>query len=46
MLLSTRPFRVGERVRLQGGQIAGTIDGIASSLGLDSRYIAYAIPNV
>jgi small-conductance mechanosensitive channel len=34
VLLSTRPFRVGERVRLQGGQIAGTIEGIAASLGL------------
>ena len=34
VLLSTRPFRVGERVRLQGGQLAGTIDGIAASLGL------------
>ena len=34
VLLSTRPFRVGERVRLQGGQIAGEIEGIASSLGL------------
>ena len=34
VLLSTRPFRVGERVRLQGGQLAGTIEGIAASLGL------------
>jgi small-conductance mechanosensitive channel len=34
VLLSARPFRVGERVRLQGGGIAGTIEGTVSSLGL------------
>ena len=34
VLLSARPFRVGERVRLQGGQIAGQIEGTVSSLGL------------
>jgi small conductance mechanosensitive channel len=34
VLLSTRPFRVGERVRLQGGAVAGTVEGIVSSLGL------------
>jgi small conductance mechanosensitive channel len=34
VLLSTRPFRVGERVRLQGGSLGGAVDGIASSLGL------------
>ena len=34
VLLSARPFRVGERVRLQGGGIAGQIQGIVSSLGL------------
>jgi small-conductance mechanosensitive channel len=34
VLLSTRPFRVGERVRLQGGPLAGTVEGIAGSLGL------------
>src|SRR3954471_13367715 len=34
VLLSTRPFRVGERVRLRGGPMAGSIEGIASSLGL------------
>jgi small conductance mechanosensitive channel len=34
VLLSARPFRVGDRVRLQGGAIAGQIDGIVSSLGL------------
>jgi small conductance mechanosensitive channel len=34
VLLSARPFRVGDRVRLQGGQIAGQIEGIVSSLGL------------
>ena len=34
VLLSARPFRVGERVRLQGGNLAGQIEGIVSSLGL------------
>lgn len=34
VLLSARPFRVGERVRLQGGPLAGTIEGVVSSLGL------------
>jgi small-conductance mechanosensitive channel len=32
VLLSARPFRVGERVRLQGGP--GRIEGVVSSLGL------------
>jgi small conductance mechanosensitive channel len=34
VLLSAGPFRVGDRVRLQGGQIAGQIDGVVGSLGL------------
>lgn len=34
VLLSARPFRVGERVRLQGGNLAGQIEGVVSSLGL------------
>jgi small-conductance mechanosensitive channel len=34
VLLSARPFRVGERVRLQGGLLAGQIEGTVSSLGL------------
>src|SRR5436190_17558854 len=34
VLLSTRPFRVGERVRLVGGALAGAQEGIVSSLGL------------
>jgi len=34
VLLSTRPFRVGERVRLVGGALAGSLEGIVSSLGL------------
>jgi small conductance mechanosensitive channel len=32
LLQSTRPFRVGERVRLVGGALAGSIDGTVSSL--------------
>jgi small-conductance mechanosensitive channel len=34
VLLSARPFRVGERVRLQAGPLAGQIEGVVSSLGL------------
>ena len=34
VLLTARPFRVGERVRLQGGPLAGQIEGTVSSLGL------------
>jgi small conductance mechanosensitive channel len=34
VLLSARPFRVGERVRLQAGAVAGTAEGVVSSLGL------------
>jgi len=34
VLITARPFRVGERVRLQAGAVGGTIEGIVSSLGL------------
>jgi small-conductance mechanosensitive channel len=34
VLLSARPFRVGDRVRLQGGGIGGRIEGVVSALGL------------
>jgi len=34
VLLSTRPFQVGDRVRLQGGVLAGELEGIVGSLGL------------
>lgn len=34
VLLSARPFRVGERVRLQGGALGGQVDGVVGSLGL------------
>ena len=34
VLLSARPFRVGDLVRLQGGGLAGQIEGVVSSLGL------------
>lgn len=40
VLLSARPFRVGDRVRLQGGGLAGQIEGVVSSLGL--LYTTYA----
>ncbi len=34
VMLSARPFRVGERVRFQGGGLAGQIEGTVLSLGL------------
>jgi small conductance mechanosensitive channel len=34
VLISTRPFRVGDRVRLVGGALAGQLEGIVSSFGL------------
>jgi small-conductance mechanosensitive channel len=34
VLLSARPFVVGDRVRLQGGDLAGEMEGIVASLGL------------
>ena len=33
VLLSNRPFRVGERVRLVGGLVGGSVEGTVSSLG-------------
>jgi small conductance mechanosensitive channel len=34
VLISARPFRVGDRVRLQAGGLAGQLEGIVASLGL------------
>ncbi len=34
VLLSARPFRVGERVRFQAGAVGGAVEGTVSSLGL------------
>jgi small conductance mechanosensitive channel len=34
VLLSARPFRVGDRVRFQAGMLAGIVEGVVSSLGL------------
>jgi small-conductance mechanosensitive channel len=34
VLLSARPFRVGDRVRFQAGAVAGQVEGVVSSLGL------------
>jgi small conductance mechanosensitive channel len=34
MLLTARPFRVGERVRMQGGTLGGQVEGTVASLGL------------
>ena len=35
VLLTARPFRVGERVRLQAGALGGVLEGVVSSLGSD-----------
>jgi small-conductance mechanosensitive channel len=34
VLLSARPFRVGDQVRLQAGAVGGVLEGVVSSLGL------------
>ena len=34
VLLTTRPFAVGDRVKLRGGSMAGEVEGIVGSLGL------------
>ncbi len=34
VLISARPFKVGDRVRLQSGALAGELEGIVDSLGL------------
>lgn len=34
VLLATKPFRVGDRVRIQGGAIGGQVEGVVGSLGL------------
>jgi small-conductance mechanosensitive channel len=34
VLLSARPFRVGDRVRMQAGAVGGQVEGVVSSLGL------------
>jgi small conductance mechanosensitive channel len=34
VLLSARPFRVGDRIRLQSGNLAGQVEGTVVSLGL------------
>jgi small-conductance mechanosensitive channel len=34
VLISVRPFKVGDRVRLQAGALAGQVEGVVASLGL------------
>ena len=34
VLIAARPFKVGDRVRLQAGGIAGQLEGVVASLGL------------
>jgi small-conductance mechanosensitive channel len=46
VLLSARPFRVGDRVRLTGGAVAGEIEGTVSSLGLLYTTLANGDDNI
>jgi small-conductance mechanosensitive channel len=51
VLITARPFRVGERVRLQAGAIGGIQEGVVSSLGLMYTTLARGadrimIPNI
>ena len=51
VLLSARPFRVGERIRLQAGAVGGSVEGIVSALGLlyttlTRGYDKLMIPNI
>jgi small conductance mechanosensitive channel len=34
VLIAVRPFKVGDRVRLQAGALAGQVEGVVASLGL------------
>ncbi len=45
-LQSTRPFRVGERVRLVGGVLAGSLEGTVSSLGLFYTTLAHGADRI
>lgn len=40
LLISARPFRIGEHVRLQSGNLAGQIEGTATGFGL--LYVTFA----
>ena len=40
MLISARPFKIGERVRLQAGALAGQVEGTATGFGL--LYVTFA----
>jgi small conductance mechanosensitive channel len=40
VLIAARPFKVGERVRLQAGGLAGQLEGTVASLGL--LYVTFA----
>ncbi len=51
VLITARPFKVGERVRLQAGAIGGVHEGVVSSLGLMYTTLARGadrimIPNI
>jgi small conductance mechanosensitive channel len=46
VLLSARPFRVGERVRVHAGGVAGTVEGTVASLGLLYTTLAHGADRI
>jgi small conductance mechanosensitive channel len=46
VLLSARPFRVGDRIRVHAGGVAGTIEGTVASLGLLYTTLAHGADRI
>jgi small conductance mechanosensitive channel len=46
VLLSARPFRVGDRVRLHAGGVGGTVEGTVASLGLLYTTLAHGADRI
>ena len=46
VLLSARPFRVGDRVRVHAGGVAGTVEGTVASLGLLYTTLAHGADRI
>ena len=42
LLMSVRPFRLGDRVRLQAGALAGIVEGTVTQFGL--LYVTLSVP--
>jgi small conductance mechanosensitive channel len=43
VLITARPFRVGERVRMQGGTLGGEVEGTVASIGLIYTILARGV---